>query len=80
MATFEPIIKEIIPKYKDNKFQIYEYFDKLKVELKIYEIIEENDEIYLVVKQEEKTNKKFTIISYLLNSLSNSIDDSLILI
>ena len=69
LANFEPIIKEIIPKDAENKFQIYEYFDKLKEELKIYEIIEENDKIYLIVMHDEKINKRIDDI-ILLNEYS----------
>ena len=58
LATLEPIIKEIIPKDKDSQSAIYDYFEKLKDELKIYEIIEEDDRIYLVAEKDEETNKK----------------------
>ena len=58
LATFEPIIKEITSKDEDSKFEMYEYFGNLKEELKIYEMIEEKDKIYLVVENDEETNKR----------------------
>ena len=43
LASFEPIIKEIIPKDKESYMAIYEYFDNMKEELKIYEIFYEEE-------------------------------------
>ena len=58
LASFQPIIKEIIPKDKESLFSIYEYFDNMKEELKIYEIYDEEGKIYLVVGNDEDTNKR----------------------
>ena len=58
LGTFQPIIKEIIPEDKESLFSIYEYFDNLKEELKIYEIFDEEGKIYLVVGHNEDTNKR----------------------
>ena len=57
-ATFEPIIKEITSEDKENHFLIYDYFDNLREELKIYEIFEEDGKIYLVVEKDDDTNKR----------------------
>ena len=48
LARLEPVIKEITPKDKDEYYTIYERLEKLKVELDIYEIIEENEKFYIV--------------------------------
>ena len=43
LTKFEPIIKEIIPKDKDQYFAIIDHLETLKKQFNIYEII---DEIY----------------------------------
>ena len=58
LTRIEPIIKEIIPKDKDNLEIIHERFDELKKELKIYDIIEENDRIYIIIDNNEKIKNK----------------------
>ena len=49
MARIEPIIKEIVPKDKDAYDTIYELLNQIKNEIKIYDIIKENDKIYVVI-------------------------------
>ena len=49
LTRFEPIIKEIMPKNKDQYFAIIEYLETLKKHFNIYEIIDENDRIYIVI-------------------------------
>ena len=63
LATFEPIIKEITTN-GNNKSEIFEFFENLKDELKIYEIFEENDKLYLVVEQDEKANNRLDNILF----------------
>ena len=58
LTSFEPIIKEIIVKDEDRKYEIYEFFNIMKEGLKIYEIIEENNKIYLVAEKDEEKNKR----------------------
>ena len=50
LAILEPIVKEITPKNKDDCFMIIERLEKLKEEYNIYEIIEENEKIYIVLE------------------------------
>ena len=45
LTRLEPVIKEIIPKDKDEYYTIYERLEKIKEQLDIYEIIEENEKI-----------------------------------
>jgi predicted KAP-like P-loop ATPase len=54
LARIEPIIKEIIPKNKDDYYRIYERLEKLKEEINIYEIIEENEKIYIVIDNNDE--------------------------
>ena len=51
IASIQPIVKEIIPNNKDDYYIINERLEKLKEEeeLNIYEIIEENGRIYIVI-------------------------------
>ena len=51
LTKIEPIVKEIIPKNKEDYYIIRERLERLKLEeeLNIYEIIEENDKIYIVI-------------------------------
>ena len=58
LTRIEPIIKEIIPKDKENLEIIHERFDELKKEIKIYDIIEENDRIYIIIDNNEKIKNK----------------------
>ena len=62
LARIELIVKEIIPKNKDDYYIFIERLVKLKEELEeeinIYEIIEENKKIYLVMDNNEKLLSK----------------------
>jgi len=51
LARIELIIKEIIPKNKDDYYTIIERIEKIKEEkeINIYETIEENERIYIVI-------------------------------
>ena len=55
IVNIQPIIKEIIPKNKDDYYIINERLKKIKKEgpLNIYEIIEENERIYIVIDNNE---------------------------
>ena len=51
-VKYEPIIKEIIPK-DENEYQIInEKLEKLQYEIKIYDKIEDNKKIYIVIDKE----------------------------
>ena len=69
LARIEPIIKEIIPKDKDDSFIIIESLEKLKEKFNIYEIIKENEKIYIVLENNEEILSKLDelIISDVLN-------------
>ena len=53
ITRIELIVKEIIPKNKDDYYIIIEWLVKLKEELEeeinIFELIEENEKVYLVM-------------------------------
>ena len=57
-ARLEPIIKEIIPKDKDDYQAISERLEQLKAQLDIYEIIEEDNKFYIVAENNEKLLSK----------------------
>ena len=70
LASIEPIIKEIIPKNKEDYYIISERLEKLKEEeLNIYEIIEENERIYIVIDNNEELLSKLDKLI-----LSNELD------
>ena len=52
LARIEPIIKEILPKDKDDYCTIYEHLEEFKE--KIYEIIEQNNKIYIVMENNKE--------------------------
>ena len=56
LTKIEPIVKEIIPKNKEDYFIIMERLERLKLkeELNIYEIIEENERIYIVIDNNDE--------------------------
>ena len=54
LTRIEPIIKEIIPKNKDNYCVISEKLAKLKEEFNIYKIIEENERIYIIMDNNDE--------------------------
>jgi len=71
LTKIEPIVKEIIPKNKEDYYKIKERLEKIKLEeeLNIYEIIEENDRIYIVI---ENNNELLSKIDKLI--LSSELD------
>ena len=58
LTRIEPLIKEIIPKNKDDYDIIYDSLYNLKNELNIYDIIEENDKIYIIMDNNMEINDK----------------------
>jgi len=60
LVRIEPIVKEIIPKNKDDYYIISERLEKLKKdeELNIYEILEENYRKYIVIDNNEELLSK----------------------
>ena len=56
LTRIEPIVKEIIPKDKDEYDTIYYNLQDLKND--VYEIIEENDKIYIIMENNEKLMAK----------------------
>ena len=70
LVNIQPIIKEIIPKNKDDYFMLSKRLEKLKEEENfiIYEIIEENERIYIVIdNNKELLSKIDKLIYYLMN-------------
>ena len=63
LVNIQPIVKEIIPKNKDDYYIISERLEKLKEELNIYEIIEENEKIYIVLENNEEILLKIDKLS-----------------
>ena len=59
ITRIEPIIKEIIPKNNDEYFLFKERIERIKEIIKIYDIIEENDKIYVVIENEKEEILKF---------------------
>ena len=55
-AMIEPIIKEIIPKDINDFYIIKERIDNIKYQIKIYDIIEEDEKIYIVIDNNEELN------------------------
>ena len=49
LARIEPIVKEIKPKDKDDFIIINQKLEELKNEIKIYDMVEEDDLIYIVL-------------------------------
>ena len=58
LTKIEPIVKEIIPKNKEDYYIIRERLEKLEEELNIYEMIEENDKIYIVIDNNKELLSK----------------------
>ena len=58
LARIEPIVKEIKPKDKDEYFLITQRLEELRHQIKIFDIIEENDMIYIVLDNNEELNAK----------------------
>jgi len=75
LTRIEPIVKEIIPKNKDDYYAISERLNELKEEFNIYEIIEENERIYIVIDNNEELLLKIDnlILSDQLDIIKESI-------
>ena len=58
LARIEPIIKEIKPKDKKDFFLISQKLEDIKQKVKIYDIIEEEEVIYVVLDNNEELNAK----------------------
>ena len=58
LTRIEPIVKEVKPKNKAEHYKITERLEKLKEELNIYEIIEEDEKIYIVLENNEEALSK----------------------
>jgi len=71
LTKIEPVVKEIIPKNKEDYFIIMERLERLKLkeEINIYEIIEENDKIYIVIDNKDELLPKIDNLI-----LSNELD------
>ena len=63
-ARIEPIIKEISYKNRDDYYLVYRRIEKLKSEIKIYDIIEEENKIYIVI--DNNNNEKLLDIDKIL--------------
>ena len=57
MTVIQPIVKEITTKSKDVYNTIIEKLKDLWEELNIYEIIEENDKIYVAIDNNDEFKK-----------------------
>ena len=51
LARIEPIIKEIKPKNKNDYILIIQKIEEIRQEIKIYDVIEENEAIYIVIEK-----------------------------
>ena len=58
LAKIEPLVKEITPKDKDDYDEIYITLCDAKDELNIYDIIEENDKIYVIIENNKEVEDK----------------------
>ena len=58
LTRIEPVVKEIIPRDKDDYYIIKERLENLQEKLIIYEIIEEDGKIYIVMENNEETLSK----------------------
>ena len=58
LTRIEPLVKEITPENKDDFYEIYECLFNLKNELNIYDIIIENDNIYIILDNNRENNDK----------------------
>ena len=59
LTRIEPIVKEIIPKNNYELLIIKERLESIKNIIKIYDIIEENDIIYVVIDNDDELISKF---------------------
>ena len=69
LTRLEPVIKEITPKDKDDYYTILERLYKLKESSNIYEIIEENQKLYVVADNDNELLLKLDKLI-----LSNELD------
>ena len=56
LTYLEPIVKEIIPKNKNEYYHIFNCLEGIKNE--IYEIIEQNNKIYIVIDNNKELMKR----------------------
>ena len=54
LTRIEPIVKEIIPKDKDDYYIISERLKQLREQPNIYEVIEEKERLYVVIDSDDK--------------------------
>ena len=59
LTRMEPIVKEIIPKNKIESEIIFENLKELRDRIKIYDIIEENDKLYIIIDNNEEAISEF---------------------
>ena len=59
LTRIEPIIKEIIPKNIEEYILIKDNLEQIKNIIKIYDIIEEEDKIYVVLENNNEIISKF---------------------
>ena len=69
LTRLEPVIKEITPKDKDDYYTILERLYKLKEISNIYELIEENQKLYVVADNDNELLLKLDKLI-----LSNELD------
>ena len=58
LAKIEPLVKEIKPENEKDYYLISQRLEKLKKEIKIYDIIEENGIFYVVIDNNEELSNK----------------------
>ena len=58
IARIEPMIKEITPKNEEQYHSIIQDLKKIKNEIKIYDIIEEKNKIYIVLDNDDDLSQK----------------------
>ena len=58
LARIEPLVKEIKPKDKEDYYSISQRLENLKNEVKVFDIIEENETFYIVIENNEEANDK----------------------
>ena len=75
LGRIEPIIKEIIIKNEKEYYIIKERIERIKNIIKIYDIIEEKDRIYIIIENKEEIIKKIDelILSEELNIIKEGI-------
>ena len=58
LTRIEPIIKEISYKNRNEYFEIRTRIERIKDKIKIYDIIEEEDKIYIVIENNQDTTQE----------------------